>query len=189
ALFRRLEDNEGSRLSGPQLVDQIVVHHDLGHAAVGHAAHEAGPAQFGIVDLEPEAGGQQDARRGDHPHDPRLLVRSAQDDHRQPDIGPVLRRDALNQHTLLGMGAGRSVAANLPVAVDGSDRALGMGAAAQPDPQGHDGSKGPGERGSATLMRQMQTTAWFAHYSVPDWSKWGARCTNRSHLDRTTPPA
>ena len=127
----RLEDDEGGGLAGPQLVDQVVVHDDLGDAAVGHAAHEAGPAQLGVVDLEPEAGGQQDAGRGDHPHDPGLLVGGLQDDHRQPDIGPVLRRDALNQHALLGLGAGRSVAADLPVAVDGSDRALGMGAAAQ----------------------------------------------------------
>ena len=56
------------------LLDQVVVHHDLGDAAVRQAAHEAGAADIGVVDLEPQAGGQQHAERRDHPHQPRLLV-------------------------------------------------------------------------------------------------------------------
>ena len=107
-----------------QLADQVVVHDDLGDAAVGHAAHEAGPAELGIVDLQPQARRQQHAGRGDHPHDPGLLVRGLQDDHGQADIGPVFGGDALDQRALLGLGAGRRVAADLPVAMDGADRAL-----------------------------------------------------------------
>ena len=65
---------------------------DLGDAAVGQAAHEAGAADLGVVDLEPEAGGQQHAERRDHPHQPGLLVGGLQHDDGQADIGAGPRR-------------------------------------------------------------------------------------------------
>src|SRR3954471_13580888 len=50
ALLGRLEDDEGRGLAGAQLLEQIVVHHHLGHAAVGQAAHEPGAAHIDLVD-------------------------------------------------------------------------------------------------------------------------------------------
>ena len=168
-----------------QLADQVVVHDDLGDAAVGHAAHEAGPAELGVVDLEPEARRQQHARRGDHPHQPGLLVRGLQHDHGQPDIGPVLGGDALDQRALLGLGARRGVAADLPVAVDGADRALGVGAAASPDGAATIAAASATAIG-AHAMRSKHVAAEFAHHPVPDWSEIRRRMrTNRSHLDTT----
>src|SRR5215470_13030877 len=55
AFLWRLEDDEGCGLAAAQLLEQIVVHHDLRHAAVGQAAHEAGASDIGLVDLQPEA--------------------------------------------------------------------------------------------------------------------------------------
>src|SRR5262245_13502622 len=44
AFLGRLEDDEGRGLPRPQLLDQILVHDDLGDAAVRQAAYEPGAA-------------------------------------------------------------------------------------------------------------------------------------------------
>src|SRR6266567_1411196 len=66
ALFGSLENDEGRGLAGAQLLDQIVVHDHFGDAAVGQATHEPGPADVGLVDLQPEPGRQQHAQRRQH---------------------------------------------------------------------------------------------------------------------------
>src|SRR5688572_27337319 len=45
----------------------------------------------------------------------------------RPTFGAVLGRYALNKRALLALRAGRSIAADLPVVVDGPHRALGRG--------------------------------------------------------------
>src|SRR5262249_52050929 len=45
----------------------------------------------------------------------------------EPDIRAILRRDALDEGALLALGAWRCVAADLPVAMHGLDRALRRG--------------------------------------------------------------
>ena len=114
-------------LAGAQFLDQLVVHDHLGDAAIGQAAHEAGAADVGIVDLEAEAGRQQHAERRHHAHQPALGVGGLEHDHGQADIGAVLGGHALDQRALLALGAGRRVAADLPVFVHRLDRALGSG--------------------------------------------------------------
>ena len=104
----------------------------LGDAAVRQAAHEAGAADVGLVDLQPEAGRQQHAERRQHAHQPALLVGGLQHDHGEADIGAVLGGDALDQGALLALRAGRRVAADLPVAVDRLHRALRRAAGAAP---------------------------------------------------------
>src|SRR6202022_3266932 len=56
ALLGRLENDESRGLPAAQLLEQIVIHHHFGNAAVGQAAHESGAADVDLVDLEPEAG-------------------------------------------------------------------------------------------------------------------------------------
>src|SRR4051812_21992342 len=63
ALLRGLEHDEGGRLPLLELVDQVVFHDDLGDAARGQAADEAGPAHVGLIDLEAEARRKQDPER------------------------------------------------------------------------------------------------------------------------------
>ncbi len=53
-----------------------------------------------------------------------LCVGGLEHDHGQADIGAVFRRHALDQRALLGFGAGRSVAADLPIFMHRFDRAL-----------------------------------------------------------------
>ena len=91
--------------------------------------HRTKPARpiSALIDLEAEAGGQQHAERGHHPHQPALGVGGLEHDHGQPDIGAVFRGHALDQRALLGFGAGRRVAADLPILVHRFDRALGKG--------------------------------------------------------------
>ena len=102
---------------------------DFGDAAVGQAANEAGAADIGLVDLEPEARRQQHAERCNHAHQPAFLVGGLEHDHGQADIGAVLGGDALDQGALLGFGARRRITADLPVFVHRLDGALGKGAA------------------------------------------------------------
>ena len=79
-----------------------------------------------VVDLEAEAGGQQHAERRQHAHDSRLLVGRLQHDHGQADVLAVLGGDELHQHALLALGAGRRVAAHLPVGMGRANRRLGL---------------------------------------------------------------
>src|SRR5271156_3643145 len=74
ALLGRLEDDESRGLTGAHLLDQLVIHDDLGDAAVGQAAHEAGAADVVVVDLQAEPRGQQHAKRSDDAHQAALLV-------------------------------------------------------------------------------------------------------------------
>src|SRR4051795_5578725 len=61
AFFRGLEDDEGRGLGSAELAEQLVVHDDLGDAAIGQAADKAGTAYVLVVELEAEAGGQENA--------------------------------------------------------------------------------------------------------------------------------
>ena len=96
-------------------------------AAIGQTAHEACFSHVGLVDFQSETGRQQHAKRDNHAHEPALLVRGLQHDHRQRDIGAILGDDALNKRALFALGAGRVVAADLPVPVHRPHRALGGG--------------------------------------------------------------
>jgi hypothetical protein len=111
-------------VAGAQLLHQVVVHHHLGDAAVRQAAHEAGAADVGLVDLQAQAGRQQHAERREHAHQPALLIGGLQHDHGQADVRAVFGGDALDQGALLALRAGRRVAADLPVAVHRLHRAL-----------------------------------------------------------------
>ena len=111
-------------MAGTQLLDQIIVHHHFGDAAVRQAADEAGPADVGLIDLQSEPGREQHADRRNHTQQSALLVGGFQYDHGQTDIGAILGSDALNERALLALGARRCVTANLPVVVNGLDRAL-----------------------------------------------------------------
>lgn len=140
AFFRRLKNDESGGLGAAELAEQLVFEDDLGDAAVGEAADEAGAADVLVVELESEPGGQQDPERGDHAHQAALLVGSLEHDHGQAGIGAVFRHHALDQGALLGLGARRGVAADLPVAMDGAYRALRMGKARkrQKDDRSHE---------------------------------------------------
>src|ERR1019366_6758042 len=81
ALFGGLKDDEGRGRAGPQLLDQGLVHDHFGDAAARKAAHEAGPPDIDLVDLQPEPGRQQHAHRGDHAHQPALLIGGLEHDH------------------------------------------------------------------------------------------------------------
>src|SRR5579863_5659013 len=131
AFLRCLEDDEGRGLAGAHLADQLVVHDHLGDATIGQAAHEAGAADIGIVDLEAEPGRQQHPERRDDAHQAAFLIAGLEHDHRQPDIGAVLGGYALHQRALLALRTRRGVAADLPVAMDRTDRALCRGLPAQ----------------------------------------------------------
>ena len=167
AFFRRLEDDEGRGLAAAQLPHQIVGHLDLGDAAVRQAAHEAGLADIGLVDLEPEAGGDQHAERREHAHQAALLVGGLQDDDGQADIRPVLGGHALDQGALLALRAGRGIAANLPVAVHRFDGALRV----------RGGGHAMTEAATATAMREPQTDC--THGQVPGGPGQAARSPNR----------
>src|SRR6476660_10026236 len=122
--FRRLEHDESRRLAGAQFLEQFILHDDFGYASVRQAAHEPGPPDIGLVDLEPEAGRQQHAKWRHHAHQPAFLVGGLEHDHGQADIGTIFGRYALDQRALFGLGPRRRIAANLPVLVNGLDRAL-----------------------------------------------------------------
>src|SRR5215469_2072319 len=55
ALFRGLKDDKGRGRPGPQLLDQILIHDHLGHAAGRKATHETGPSDVHGIDLEAES--------------------------------------------------------------------------------------------------------------------------------------
>lgn len=74
-------------------------------------------------------------RGGDHPHQLALLVGCFENDDGQAGVGAVLGDHALDQGALFVLGAGGGVAADLPVAIDGLDRALRAGHAGR-QPQG-----------------------------------------------------
>src|SRR5437764_12449606 len=61
ALFGGFEDDESCRLGAAQLAQELVVHHDFGHAAIGQAPDKAGAANILVIELEAEPGGQQHA--------------------------------------------------------------------------------------------------------------------------------
>src|SRR5262249_6970524 len=65
--LRRLEDDEGRGMPLVELGEQVFVDLDLGNAAVAGAADVGGIADVLAVDLEPEAGRQEDAARDKHP--------------------------------------------------------------------------------------------------------------------------
>src|SRR3954452_19408378 len=138
AFFGRLEDDEGRLLAAAQLLEQVFVHLHLGDAPVRQAAHETRAADVSRVDLQAEAGREEHAEGRQHPHESALLIRGLQYDHSQADVGAVLGRDALDQGALFALCAGRRVAADLPVAMHGLDRALRGGGHFRQD----DASKG-----------------------------------------------
>ena len=83
--------------------------------------------------FRPRPGGQQHAERRDDAQQPALAVGRLQHDHHEIDVRPVLGRDALDQRALLLLGAGRRLAAHLPVAVLLLHDALGAGGDATAD--------------------------------------------------------
>src|SRR5205823_13142940 len=54
ALFGSFENDEGRRLGGPQLPQELVVHHHLGHAAVGQTSDKTRAADIDTVELQPQ---------------------------------------------------------------------------------------------------------------------------------------
>src|SRR4029078_1340604 len=128
AFFGRLKDDECRAFSGTQLLDQLVVHDHFSDAAVWQAADEARAPDIRLVDLEPETRRQHHAERRDHAHQAAFLVGRLEHDHGEADIGTVFSSDALDQSTLLGFGAGRRIAADLPVFMHRLHGALGKGA-------------------------------------------------------------
>ncbi len=82
--------------------------------------------------LRPRPEGKQHAERRQHPHQPALLVGGLQHDHGEADIWSVFGGHALDQRALLGLGAGRGVAADLPVAMHRAHDALRRTSAAGP---------------------------------------------------------
>ena len=97
------------------LIDQVVLHHHLGDASRREAAHEPGPADIGLVDLEPEPGRQQHTKRRDHPQEPALAVGSLEHDDHKGDVGPVLGCHVLDDGALLAssrLPASRSASAS-----------------------------------------------------------------------------
>ena len=63
ALFRGLENDKRRGLGGAELAQQLVVHHDLRHAAIGQAPDKTSAADVLIVELQAQPGGQQHAER------------------------------------------------------------------------------------------------------------------------------
>src|SRR6516162_30124 len=124
AFFGRLEDDESRGLAVAQLLDQVIVHNNFGHAPIGQTTDEASASDVGLVDLEPEAGGKQYADGRNHAHEAALLIGGLEHEYGKADIGAIFGSDALNERALLPLGAGRRVAADLPVIVDRLDGAL-----------------------------------------------------------------
>ena len=117
-------------------------------AAIGDSYVHFGAADVLVVQLQPQPRRQQHPQRRDHAHQPALLVGGLQHDHGQAGIGAVFRYHALDQRALLGFRAGRRVAANLPVAVNGTHRALGRGLVrAERENETRDGEESPGKSG------------------------------------------
>ena len=106
------------------LIDQFLLHHDFGDAAGRQTAHEAGAPDVGVVDLEPEAGRQKHAERGDDAQQAAFAVGGLQNDHHEIDVRLVFGGDALQQGALFFGGAGRRLAAHFPIAVLGFDDSL-----------------------------------------------------------------
>ncbi len=104
-------------------------HHDLGDAAGRQAAHEAGPADIRLVDLETQARGQQNTKRCDDAQEAALAVGGFQHNNDERDVGAVLGHDVLHESALLGRGPRRSLTAHLPLAVGVLDHALSAGPA------------------------------------------------------------
>ena len=88
-----------------------------------------------LSSFRPRPEGSSTPERRHHPHQLALLVGGLQHDHGQAGIGAVLSHHALDQGALLGLGAGRGVAADLPVAMDRPHRALGAGGRGQAEKQ------------------------------------------------------
>jgi hypothetical protein len=61
--FGGLEDDEGRGLGGAQLIQQLVVHHHLRHAAIGQASDKSGAADVLMVEFQGKPRGQEHAER------------------------------------------------------------------------------------------------------------------------------
>ena len=66
--------------------------------------------------LRPRPGGQEHAQRRDDAQEAAFAVRRLQHDDHERDVRPVLGGHVLDDGALLGLGAGRRLAAHLPVA-------------------------------------------------------------------------
>src|ERR1700683_3728812 len=136
ALFGGVEDDERRGLGGPELTHELVAHPGFGSAAIGQAADKPGAADVDIVELQAEAGGQEHAEWRHHAHQLALLICGLQHDDGEAGIGAVFGYHALDQGALLALRARRGVAANLPVAMDRSYRALRVGGAGRGEQAG-----------------------------------------------------
>ena len=61
-------------LTGLELADELVIHNDLGDAAIRQTAHESGAADVGVVDLQSKPRRQENAERSEHAHQTALLI-------------------------------------------------------------------------------------------------------------------
>src|SRR5712664_2940339 len=75
-LFGGLENNKRRGLSGAELAQKLVVHHDLGDAAIGQAADKAGAADILIVEFEAKPRRQQHAQGRHHPPPTGYIMKS-----------------------------------------------------------------------------------------------------------------
>src|SRR5690606_39896789 len=63
AFFRRLEYHEDGAGTARQCLDQSVIENDLGHAAIGQAAHKGHSSHVLTIDIQAQYVGQQYAER------------------------------------------------------------------------------------------------------------------------------
>ena len=124
AFLGSFEHHEDSRLSISENIKQVIIHYDLGDAAVGQAAHKSHTPHILTVNVKPKAVGKQNPQRHQNPEKSGLLVRGLKDDHAQPDIWLVFSRYILNDRALLKAGPGRRITTHLPVAVLRPDNPL-----------------------------------------------------------------
>src|SRR5271155_2892203 len=75
AFLRLLKNRECGIFAIFHLLDELFHHHHFGDAAGRKTAHEAGAADILIVDLESEAGRQEDTERRDDTQQTALAVR------------------------------------------------------------------------------------------------------------------
>src|SRR5262249_6757851 len=100
ALFGRLENEERGGGPGAELFDELVIHDDFRIAALWKTAHKAGAPDVDLIDLEPQACGQQHPKWSLDAHQARFLIGGFENQHRDADIGPILGDDALKQGAL-----------------------------------------------------------------------------------------
>jgi len=124
AFLGRLENNESSRLAAAELFQQIIVHHHFSHAPVGQAADEPGTAYVNFINLQSKSCGEEYAHGREDAQKPRLLLGIFHNNDRQPYLGVIFRRNALDKRALVFLASRRAVTAHLPVTMHRLDSTL-----------------------------------------------------------------